>query len=93
MPGAPFSVGPVSLPGVRAREVTVDPTQRFLYLVNRKTDTISAYRIDAHSGALAAVDGSPFPPCSKSLKYWFVLLLMVSKNFRQRDFRRRSHRR
>jgi 6-phosphogluconolactonase (cycloisomerase 2 family) len=93
VPGSPFTVGPVSLPGVRAREATVDPTQRFLYLVNRKTDTISVYRINAHTGALTAVDGSPFPPCGKSLKYWCILLLMVGKNFGQRGSRLRSNRR
>jgi len=81
--GSPFPVGVSPLRGVRPREVTVDPVQRFLYLVNRKTDTISAFKINAETGGLTPVSGSPFPPCvRKRLRYWWILLVMVGKSFR-----------
>jgi 6-phosphogluconolactonase (cycloisomerase 2 family) len=90
VPGSPFRVEQSALRGVRPREATVDPTGSFLYLLNRKTDTISAYKIDAESGALRRVDGSPFPPCSrKSVKYWWVLGLMVGKTWRDARYSRR----
>jgi 6-phosphogluconolactonase (cycloisomerase 2 family) len=50
--GSPFGAGVV--PG----DVKIDPTGRFVYVVNR--GTVSAYSIDATSGALTEIAGSPF---------------------------------
>jgi 6-phosphogluconolactonase (cycloisomerase 2 family) len=87
VPGSPFWVGRPALPGVRPREVTVDPTQRFLYLFNRKTDTVAAFRINGESGVLTPIEGSPFPPCGrKSLRYWCVLVGMAGKGWRSTRF-------
>ena len=61
--GSPFPSGQV--PG----SVTVDPSGRFAYVVNMATNNcpntcpdsnVSAYTIDSSTGALKAVDGSPF---------------------------------
>lgn len=40
--------------------VTIDPTAKFAYVANDGDGTISAYTIDAGSGALSAVAGSPY---------------------------------
>jgi 6-phosphogluconolactonase (cycloisomerase 2 family) len=53
--GAPFPAG--SHPAALA----IDPQGKFLYASNETTlGTISAFRIDQNSGALAPVAGSPF---------------------------------
>jgi 6-phosphogluconolactonase (cycloisomerase 2 family) len=41
--------------------VAVDPGERFVYVTNLQSNNISAYVIDAQSGALTPVAGSPFP--------------------------------
>ena len=93
VPGSPFAANFSSLPGIRPREVTVDPTQEFLYLVNRKSDTISAYRITMETGALTPVHGSPFPPYwRKSVKYWCILLLTAGRAYRPAQFWLRAKR-
>ena len=38
----------------------VDPRGKFLYAVNSQDDTISGFSIDAASGTLSPVSGSPF---------------------------------
>jgi 6-phosphogluconolactonase len=60
VPGSPFPTvsGPVGM--------AVDPTGKFLYVANHGSDSapssdISAYTINAASGALNAIQGSPFP--------------------------------
>jgi 6-phosphogluconolactonase len=37
-----------------------NPTGRFAYVVNSGSDTVSVYTIDATSGALSPIGGSPF---------------------------------
>jgi 6-phosphogluconolactonase len=59
VPGAPFS------PGSGPQALTADPTGKFLYIANNPINTSSAddlpaFAIDASSGALSAVPGSPF---------------------------------
>jgi 6-phosphogluconolactonase len=41
-------------------DVAVDPSGQFVYTVNYNADTVSAYRVDASSGTLTQVAGSPF---------------------------------
>lgn len=41
-------------------DLAVDPSGQFVYAVNFNADTISAYVVDAATGALMAVAGSPF---------------------------------
>lgn len=55
VPGSPFPAGsnPVT--------ATVDPTSRFIYVVNFGSNNVSAYTIDGTTGSLSAVPGSPFP--------------------------------
>jgi 6-phosphogluconolactonase len=53
--GSPFAGG--SLPS----GLGADPQGAFLFAANAGSNDVSAYLIDANSGALAAVAGSPFP--------------------------------
>jgi YVTN family beta-propeller protein len=41
--------------------VAVDPFGKFVYVANQVSNSISAYTINAATGALTAVNGSPFP--------------------------------
>lgn len=47
--------------GRRTRSLVVHPSGRFVYATNGHTNSISAYHVDADSGALSPVDGAPFP--------------------------------
>jgi 6-phosphogluconolactonase (cycloisomerase 2 family) len=49
-------VGAGSLP----INLAVDPSGQFVYAANYNSHSISAYVVDAATGALAAVGGSPF---------------------------------
>jgi 6-phosphogluconolactonase len=40
--------------------VAVDPTGKFAYVANKGDNTISAYTINATTGALTPIPGSPF---------------------------------
>jgi 6-phosphogluconolactonase len=62
VPGSPFAAG------ISAYSASVDPTGQFLYVVNQQADeqssiedgNISVYSIDASTGVLTPVAGSPF---------------------------------
>jgi len=41
--------------------VVIDPAGTFAYVANQNSNDVSVYSIDATTGALAAVSGSPFP--------------------------------
>jgi len=41
--------------------VAVDPAGLFVYAVNQTSSNVSVFAVDAATGALAAVAGSPFP--------------------------------
>jgi len=51
--GSPFTAGK------GLRDLAMDINGRYLYAVNEGSDTLSAYAVDAASGALAEVSGSP----------------------------------
>src|SRR5437867_2477793 len=60
-PGSPFPSG-----GVQPTSVAVDPTGKFAYVPNHgflssSPAGISGYTIDATTGALTPIPGSPFP--------------------------------
>jgi len=55
--GSPFATG-TTPQGVG--NVAFDPTGRFVYVSNQNSNTISAYSINATSGALTPIVGSPF---------------------------------
>ena len=46
--------------GTNAYSVTVDPSNQFFYVGNDGSATISGYKLDAATGELAAIPGSPF---------------------------------
>jgi 6-phosphogluconolactonase len=53
--GSPFAAGAAPL------GLGIDPQGALLYVANSASNTVSAYAIDSSSGALGAVNGSPFP--------------------------------
>lgn len=53
--GSPFAAGAAPL------GLGIDPQGALLYVANSGSNTVSAYAIDSSSGALGAVNGSPFP--------------------------------
>jgi 6-phosphogluconolactonase (cycloisomerase 2 family) len=40
--------------------LAIDPTGKFVYVANGMSNDVSAYRLNAASGALTPVAGSPF---------------------------------
>ena len=54
LPGFPVSAG------ADAYSVSIDPTNRFLYVANHGGANIAGFRLDASSGALTPIPGSPF---------------------------------
>ena len=54
IPGSPFVAGP------DPNFVAVDPTGKFVYVVNRDDGTVSVYTVNTSTGALTAISGSPF---------------------------------
>jgi 6-phosphogluconolactonase (cycloisomerase 2 family) len=61
--GSPFPTAPALISGKipGANSVTVDPTGKFLYAAINQGNDISAYLINASTGALSPITGSPFP--------------------------------
>ena len=57
VPGSPYAVATVT-DSVRA--VATDSRARYLYTANLNTDSVAGFTIDASTGALTAVTGSPF---------------------------------
>ena len=55
--GSPFATGGA---GPRPQLVTFEPSGRFAYVANYGAGTVSAYTINATTGALTAIAGSPF---------------------------------
>jgi 6-phosphogluconolactonase len=67
--GVLTSLGPVAL-GSGTSDVEITPKGNFLYAANNGDSTISGFAINATTGALTAVPGSPFaggPGCASSL--------------------------
>jgi 6-phosphogluconolactonase (cycloisomerase 2 family) len=62
VPGSPFSNGSMPLgTGTYPVGISLDLTGKFLYATNPDTYSISGYAVDAGTGALTPVAGSPFP--------------------------------
>jgi 6-phosphogluconolactonase (cycloisomerase 2 family) len=55
VPGSPYREG-----GEEPYSLAATPSGKFLYVVNRGDETISAYNINPSDGSLAVVSGSPF---------------------------------
>src|SRR5258706_7872210 len=55
-PGSPFAAG------THPFSVAVDPTGKFAYVANDGSNNVSGYTIDAATGALTTIPGSPLPP-------------------------------
>jgi 6-phosphogluconolactonase (cycloisomerase 2 family) len=47
--------------GANAYSITVDPSNRFLYVTNDGAATVSGFTLDASTGALTSMAGPPFP--------------------------------
>jgi 6-phosphogluconolactonase len=64
VPGTPFPPGAA---GALPEDLRVDPTGKFLFVSNTGPQVVSAFTIDATTGALTAVAGSPFPTAAATL--------------------------
>lgn len=60
VPGSPFPTIPGYVGNTQPRPITVDPTGSFVYTGLFTTGQIAAFSIDASSGQLTQVPGSPF---------------------------------
>jgi DNA-binding beta-propeller fold protein YncE len=56
----PANTGPFTTPGGDPVGLAVDPSGRFAYAIDGRGGAVSAFTIDANSGALAPI-GSPLP--------------------------------
>ena len=54
LPGFPVAAG------ANAYSITIDPTNRILYVTNDGAANVSAFRLDAATGSLTPITGSPF---------------------------------
>lgn len=52
---------PVNTGGIQPDSVTVDPTDRFVYIANTGTNTVSGFTLDPDTGTLTPIPGSPWP--------------------------------
>jgi 6-phosphogluconolactonase (cycloisomerase 2 family) len=59
--GALQSVGSPYPAGTGPNGVSIDPTDRFVYVVNAGSSNVSAYLFNDRNGKLVQVTGSPFP--------------------------------
>ena len=55
LPGFPIATG------ANAYSITIDPTNRILYVANDGAASVSVFTLDASTGALTRMAGSPFP--------------------------------
>jgi len=55
VPGSPFTTG-----GLGPGQAIVDPSNRFVFVVNVSSNSVSAFSIDSSTGALSQVPGSPW---------------------------------
>lgn len=55
LPGFPVATG------ANAYSITIDPSNRILYVTNDGAATVSGFTLDASTGALTPMAGSPFP--------------------------------
>jgi 6-phosphogluconolactonase (cycloisomerase 2 family) len=55
LPGFPLATG------ANAYSITIDPTNRILYVTNDGAANVSGFTLDASTGALTPMAGSPFP--------------------------------
>jgi 6-phosphogluconolactonase len=65
VPGTPFLPDPGT--SATPNDLRVDPSGKFLYVSNSGPPVVSAFTINATSGALTAVAGSPFATTAPSL--------------------------
>jgi 6-phosphogluconolactonase (cycloisomerase 2 family) len=53
-------MGTISTGGIQPGSAAIDPRNRFLYVLNRTSADVAVFAIDADSGTLSAIPGSPF---------------------------------
>jgi 6-phosphogluconolactonase (cycloisomerase 2 family) len=60
VPGSPFTIPAEGEQQPGPQKLTIDPSGRFLYVSNHLTGNISGFTINATTGALTLISGSPF---------------------------------
>jgi 6-phosphogluconolactonase (cycloisomerase 2 family) len=66
-PGSPFDNGPFRNGGAPVCDTVVDPSGKFLLLADCENSAITVFTIDAKSGVLTNVSGSPFPVAAQPI--------------------------
>jgi 6-phosphogluconolactonase (cycloisomerase 2 family) len=67
VPGSPFDNGPFRNGGAPVCDTITDPSGKFLLLADCENSLVTVFSIDANSGALTNVSGSPFAVAAKPI--------------------------
>jgi len=67
VPGSPFDNGPFRNGGAPVCDATTDPSGKFLLLADCENSAITVFTMDATTGALTNVSGSPFQVAAKPI--------------------------
>ena len=67
VPGSPFDNGPFRNGGAPVCDINADPSGKLLLLADCENSLITVFSIDASSGALTNIKGSPFPVAAKPI--------------------------
>ena len=80
-PGSPFATIPGYVGTTRPSQVVTDATGSFVYTGLMATGQVAAFSVDASSGALTLVPGSPFPAGNNPLSLATVNNFLYVSNF------------
>jgi 6-phosphogluconolactonase len=81
VPGSPFATVPGYVGTTRPSQVVTDATGSFVYTGLMATAQVAAFSVDASSGALTPVPGSPFPAGNNPLSLASVNNFLYVSNF------------
>jgi YVTN family beta-propeller protein len=75
LPGFPVTAATGGINNIVSERMAVDPVNRRLYVVNEGSDSVSAYSIDAGTGAITAM---PFSPIALGTGVWNTIAVHPS---------------
>jgi 6-phosphogluconolactonase len=80
-PGSPFATIPGFVGNTQPSQIVTDATGNFVYTGLMATGEVAAFSVDASSGALTPVPGSPFPSGNSPLSLAAVNNFLYVSNF------------